>query len=246
MQPASRQRRAITTELAAVRQRLKDIRAGASSRPREASTAEVCCPVTFLIAEMVYHLSGGDVAAASDFTMTARRNKNNLMLEALPALATAWASRSAEEVQHLLETAPGAADRRRRAEGFLAQRRLREWVTKQNVEKGLAPSSRSILAEAVAIGHMPVGPREAGASNAAQKRQKARETKWFQRWSRRFRLARGRFQAGPPVGAAEALEKAPPGPPDSRPPASGKPRPPGPFLAPDPGPPGGPRSGARY
>ena len=90
------------------------------------------------------------------------------------------------------------------------------------------------------------GPSQGRGQQCGPEAQACPGERWFERWSRRLRLARGRFQARPPVGAAEAAEKAPLGLPDSRPPASGKPRPPGPFLAPDPGPPSGPRSGARY
>ncbi len=184
MAPDSRQRRAITAQLASVKQRLEGLRRRAAGRPAEASPARGRCPVTLLLAEMVFHLSQGDISAATDFLMMARRNKKNLELDKLPAMAATWASRTPLEVQHLLETAPGAQERRRRAE----ERRLQKWVSKQNVQKGLAPSSGSILQEATALRHLPVGPYDGAASDAAQKRQRAREKKWFWRWSRRFRL----------------------------------------------------------
>lgn len=158
------------------------------------------CPSTLVTTEMVYHLAGGDRQAAEEFFALSRRNKTPLTAILAPTLLLEWAARSPEAVAALLACGVESDSKRRRAEKFLAERGLRDWVMQQNLLKACAPRARSVLDEAARRGLAgePDGPA----------RRRAVLFQWVRRWASRFHLLRGRFQSGARLRPAACLQKA--------------------------------------
>ena len=77
---------------------------------------------------------------------------------------------------------------------FLAERSLFAWVQKQNTEKGLAPSYAALWRQfAHEVDHERIrlqGEPDAPPASDKHKRQR------MQRWSRRWRVVKGRYKAG--------------------------------------------------
>ena len=189
-------------------------------------------PATLVTAELVYHLAGGDRRAAEEFFALSRRNKAPSTATLAPAFLEEWAARSPEAVAACFGGGVAAQAQRRRAEKFLAERGLRDWVMNQNLSKACAPRAAAVLGEAARRGmtEAPNGPA----------RRRPVLGQWVRRWAARFRLRRGRFQPGAGLTPAESVRKA-------RQPTPGrqKSRPGMIFLALVLGPPAGPKLGAK-
>lgn len=216
-----------------VNQRLREAEARAvmpAHRP-PSPVARPRFPVTLVCAEMVYHLAGGDRRAAEEFFALSRRNKAPSTSTLAPALLDEWAARAPEAVAACFAGGVAADVQRRRAEKFLAERGLRDWVMQQNLSKACAPRAGSVLREAARRGLAE--PPDGHDSRRSVLRQ------WVRRWATRFRLLRGRFQPGARLTPAESAQKA-------RQHTQGwqKTRPGMHFVAPILGPPRGPEIGA--
>ena len=177
-----------------------EVRAKTRAQGPPKLVARTRCPSTLVTTEMVYHLAGGDRQAAEEFFALSRRNKTPLTAILAPTLLLEWAARSPEAVAALLACGVESDWKRRRAEKFLAERGLRDWVMQQNLLKACAPGARSVLDEAARRGLAgePDGPA----------RRRAVLFQWVRRWSSRFHLLRGRFQPGARLRPAACLQKA--------------------------------------
>jgi len=165
-------------------------------------------PVILQTAEIVYHLSHGDRDAASEYFQLARRNWPTRGAGLPPHCLDVWARRGPETVRELLEGRAADARQRQRAREFLSQRQLRAWVTEQNVVKACAPRPRDVLDEVARRGVRDGAGAADGGRSRSPARPRRRLQQWVRRWSRRFRLHRGRFRAAARLTAADALLKA--------------------------------------
>ena len=177
-----------------------EVRAKTRAQGPPKLVARTRCPSTLVTTEVVYHLAGGDRQAAEEFFALSRRNKTPLTAILAPTLLLEWAARSPEAVAALLACGVESDWKRRRAEKFLAERGLRDWVMQQNLLKACAPRARSVLDEAARRGLAgePDGPA----------RRRAVLFQWVRRWASRFHLLRGRFQSGARLRPAACLQKA--------------------------------------
>ena len=157
---------------------------------------------TLVMTEMVYHLSGGNRRAAEECFAVCRRNKAPTTSTLAPALLEKWAARSPEAVAACFAGGDAADAQRRRAQQFLCERGLRDWVMQQNLSKACAPRAGAVLREAALRGL-------AGPPDGHPRRRKVLG-QWVRRWATRFQLQRGRFQPGARLTPAESVQKARP------------------------------------
>ena len=232
MEALRAKRAAQTSALKALTQRVReaDVRARTGAEGPSILAARQRCPMTLLASEIVYHLAGGDRQAAEEFFALSRRNKTPSTSRLAPTLLHEWATRSPEAVALLVAGGNETDAARRRAEKFLAERGLRDWVMQQNLMKACAPRARAVLHEA--------SRRGVAGEPAGHARRRAVVFQWVRRWACRFRLLRGRFQPGARLRPAASLQKA------QQPTAGWEKRHPWEsFLAPISGPPRGPKIG---
>lgn len=209
MEALQKEKAALHSALRRVREEMR----GAQKRSRvddpalSAGGAVLRCPATLATAEAVYHLS--DRASAEEFFSLARRRKQQSASRKLPPeIWGQWASKSADEVAHILGTDANPSVAHRRAVAFLNERGLRDWVRDQNLAKACAPGGQAVRVEARRRGALrpPIDAHEPDSRPAACPGKKQHH--WVRRWARRWNLRRGRFQASSRLLPAVAARKA--------------------------------------
>ena len=138
-----------------------------------------------------------DVKAAGSF-LVAKKPRLHRRLRSLEAELDVVSRETSEAARVRKTTAPTTKQERaalERAQNFLAEAGLNDWVAEQNVAKGIAPMS------GVVMDHMR-------RTNLRPSVKRKNDLQWLRRWRRRWNLTLGTFVNRELVGAAEAQRKA--------------------------------------
>jgi hypothetical protein len=155
----------------------------------------------FTVALWVLKLSDNAQVAAQYLAMRRRRDSRWEVPSASDLrVMLAEASARALSLEAFAEQEIEKQNLKRKAEEYLAHVDLVTWIHRQNVQKGLAPSSASVLRE----------KKRLGGSVALDSRPPTRrgQKQWVRRWSQRFGIYRGRFKVGNRISTEEARAKA--------------------------------------
>ena len=88
------------------------------------------------------------------------------------------------------------------AERFLKEYDLQVWISRQNLDKGLTPSSHAVLQQCTRL----VGESQAGALGSSASLKKTR-LQWLRRFRRRWRVRLGKITEGEHMSALEKRAK---------------------------------------
>ena len=89
------------------------------------------------------------------------------------------------------------------ADRFLKEYDLQVWISRQNLEKGLTPSSHAVLQQCTRL----AGESQAGALGTSASKKKTR-LQWLRRYRRRWRVRLGKVQEGEHMSAHEKCTQA--------------------------------------
>ena len=142
-------------------------------------------------------LAHPDVRPAANF-LVAKKPRLHRRLRSLDEELQHVYDRTSEGARLRMTTAPTTRQEQaalERAKKYLAESGLCDWVTSQNVEKGIAPMSSVVLDQM----------RSRSLTRSVKRKN---ELQWLRRWRRRWNLKLGTFVPREVVAADEAQRKA--------------------------------------
>ncbi len=181
------------------------LHANAAARKRCARKMAAAQPSKdLLLAAGLVHWLSGNMGPALRFVAARRPGGQGQAEEIEGQLSRLFHTTSPAERRRLTTAPESAAEsaRLRRAQKFLAEQRLHEWLEETNITKGIAPLSTVVLQRSAQGEGMSPPPALAMATSRKSKLQ------WLRRWRRRWGVSMARLPPGDRPPPEECQRKA--------------------------------------
>ena len=196
----------VSAKLREVSQKIKAERRSFKKQAHEA-VHHVRCYATLKVACVILALMAPQTEAALEYIKFKRRNKEDAQAWTTTALLQHFNEFTTAEKGEMLDPSNDAWEKYfREATLWMREQGLRDWVSKQNVDKGIAPANEHVWEERTASFHDEDGGALRPDGSAQWKRRQ--QNQWIQRWAKRCQVQKGQFKNGERLSVGTKQAKA--------------------------------------